>query len=988
MKKVLYVILGIFAFLLLAAFLIPILFKDKIKAKVDAELAKSINAKVFYEPDNFNLSFFRHFPNLTVSMDEFGIVNNAPFKGDTLTSIKSFSVAVNLMSVISGDKIKINSIILDKPRIFIKVLPNGIANYDIAIADTAAVEEETGEKSEFALSIDSWKITDGYVVYDDKSSKTYAEIVDLDHSGSGDFTQDIFDLSTKTQVEALTVNYDGIDYFDKNKLDADLTLEMDMPKSRYTFKDNNIKLNDFAFGFDGFFAMPDTTSYQMDLKFDSKDNEFKNILSLIPAVFTNDYKDLKTEGKLSFDGFAKGTYSEKQMPAFNLKLKVDNAMMKYPDLPTSVNNINIDMEVDNKDGVIDNTVVNIKSFNMDMGKNPIKGRLLLKGLNEYDIDANVLAKINLAELSQMFPIEGLSMKGMYNLDLKAKGVYKDSTRIPAIDAKMSLLNGYLKSKDFPIPLEQVNFNSAIYNTSGRMEDTKISVESFSMLLENEKLEAKAFVENLNNYTWDVWLKGNLDLEKLTKVYPIEGMKLSGKLFANIETKGKMSDLDAGRYDLMPTSGTMSVNNFKYESKDMPQGLSITSANLTFNPEKMVLNNFNGFAGKSDISLKGSVSNYIAYVVKPNATIKGQLDFSSNKFDVNEWMTDDSTAPADTASEPMSVFVVPKNIDFILSTAINNVLYDNLTLTNMKGNIIVRDGTLRMDDLGFNTLGGRMTMNGIYDSRDSINPSYDLKLVIENMGIKQAYQSFNTVQAMAPVAKNIDGNFSTDFALNGKLGQDMMPLYPTLYGKGIINVANAAVQNLDLVNKVNAVSKLTKGSNEIKINDLKINAEIKDGRVYFQPFDLTAGGQKMNIGGSQGVDGTLNYDIKSDVPSGAAGKAVGGLITQATGQKVDIPKTIKMAFKVVGTYDNPKISLLSSSNDQSSATASASQAVKTEVKEAAKEEVKQKSQEVKQEVTKEVDQVLKQDNPEEMKKEAEKAADRLKDKFGLPKKKKE
>jgi hypothetical protein len=175
---------------------------------------------------------------------------------------------------------------------------------------------------------------------------------------------------------------------------------------------------------------------------------------------------------------------------------------------------------------------------------------------------------------------------------------------------------------------------------------------------------------------------------------------------------------------------------------------------------------------------------------------------------------------------------------------------------------------------------------------------------------------------------------------------------------------------------------------VKLRDLKINAEIKDGRVYFQPFDLTAGGQKLNIGGSQGIDGTLNYDIKSDVPSGDAGKAVGGLITQATGQKVDIPKTIKMNFKVVGTYDNPKISLLSSSKDQSSATASASQAVKTEIKEAAKEEVKQKSQEVKQEVTKEVDQVLKQDNPDEMKKEAEKAADRLKDKFGLPKKKKE
>ncbi|HYG40527.1 MAG TPA: AsmA-like C-terminal region-containing protein [Cytophagales bacterium] len=986
MKKVIYIVLGIFAFLLIAAFLIPIFFKDQIKAKVDAELAKSVNAQIFYEADKFNLSLFRHFPNLTVSMEEFGIVNNAPFKGDTLTSINSFEIAVNLMSVISGDKIKINSVTLDEPRIFIKVLPNGIANYDIAIEDTTAMEDTTSEESEFALSVEGWEINNGYVVYDDRSSKTYAEIVDLDHSGSGDFTQDIFDLSTKTQVKALTVNYDGIDYFSKNQLDADITLNMDMPKSKYTFKDNNIKLNDFEFGFDGYLAMPDTSSYEMDLKFGAKKNEFKNILSLVPGVFLQGYEDLTTKGNLTFNGFAKGVYSDSKMPAFNLKLKVDDAMMKYADLPTSIDNINIDMEVDNKSGNLDNTVVNIKTFNMDMGKNPVKGRFLLKGLNEYDIDANIIAKINLADLSNMFPIEGLALKGLYDLDLKAKGVYKDSTQIPTIDARMSLTNGYVKSKDFPIPLEQVNFNSVVYNTTGRMEDTKVSVENFSMMLENEKLEAKAFVENLNDYTWDVWIKGGLDLEKLMKVYPIEGMTLTGKIYANITTKGKMSALDAGRYDQMPTSGTMSVKNFKYVSTDLPQGVSITDANLAFNPQSMVLNNFEGFAGKSDISLKGNVSNYIAYIVKPDAVIKGSLNFNSNKFNVNEWMTDEETVDADTASEPMSVFVVPKNIDFRLATSINQVLYDNLTLSDMKGNIIVKDGVLRLDNLAFNTLGGRMVMNGTYDSRDSLNPSYDFKLDIEKMQIKQAYQSFNTVQALAPAAKNVDGNFSTDFAIAGKLGQDMMPVYPSIYGKGIINLEEAKLQNLDLLTKINAVSKLTKGSGQIDISDVKIKAEIKDGRVHFEPFELKAGTQKMIIGGSQGIDGTLNYNISSDVPSGAAGKAVGGLITQATGQKVDIPETIKLNFKVLGTYEDPKISLLSSNKEQS-ATASTQEAVKTEVKEAVKEEVKTQTQEAKKEVTKEVEQVLKQDSPEEMQKEAEKAADRLKDKFGLPKKKK-
>jgi hypothetical protein len=41
--------------LLAAAFILPIVFKDDIKAAIDKELAKSVNADVIYEADNFSL---------------------------------------------------------------------------------------------------------------------------------------------------------------------------------------------------------------------------------------------------------------------------------------------------------------------------------------------------------------------------------------------------------------------------------------------------------------------------------------------------------------------------------------------------------------------------------------------------------------------------------------------------------------------------------------------------------------------------------------------------------------------------------------------------------------------------------------------------------------------------------------------------------------------------------------------------------------------
>ncbi|MCH8317792.1 MAG: AsmA family protein, partial [Bacteroidetes bacterium] len=430
MKKILLILLGIIIVLFAIVITIPIIYKDEIKAKIDEELAKSINAQVYFEKNKFGISLLTNFPNLALKLGDFGIVGKDAFEGDTLTSIKSFRVVVDLMSVISGDQIKINGIYLINPRIFATVLEDSTASWDIFIAG----EEEPGEKeeeepSDFSIKIKKWEIKNGYIVFDDRTAPMYAEIVNLNHTGSGDFTQDILDLVTNTKIDALTLELGGVKYFNKNTLDIDFIINMDMPNSKYIFKENKIKINDFSFGFDGFIAMNEE-DINMDITFKTKETRFKNILSLVPGVFLEGFEDLKTSGSLAFNGFAKGTYNENSLPAFGFKLIVNDGMLQYPDLPTAINNITLDMYVDNKDGILDNTVINIKKFHIDMGNNPIDAKILVEGLTDYKIDADVLAKINLAELTKMIPMEGLTLKGLFSLDIKAKGIYSE-TQMPS-----------------------------------------------------------------------------------------------------------------------------------------------------------------------------------------------------------------------------------------------------------------------------------------------------------------------------------------------------------------------------------------------------------------------------------------------------------------------------------------------------------------------------------------------------------------------------
>ncbi|MDQ3048503.1 MAG: hypothetical protein M3R27_13225, partial [Bacteroidota bacterium] len=161
----------------------------------------------------------------------------------------------------------------------------------------------------------------------------------------------------------------------------------------------------------------------MDLKFKANETEFKNILSLVPGVYTADFKNVKTSGSLSLDGFAKGIYNETKMPAFGGRLLIKDAMFQYPSLPKAATNIQVDLLVDNKTGDPDATIIDLNKFHVELGGNPIDAVMHVSTpVSDANIDAKVLAKINLATMKDIIPMEkGDDLNGMITADVKMKG---------------------------------------------------------------------------------------------------------------------------------------------------------------------------------------------------------------------------------------------------------------------------------------------------------------------------------------------------------------------------------------------------------------------------------------------------------------------------------------------------------------------------------------------------------------------------------------
>ena len=147
--------------------------------------------------------------------------------------------------------------------------------------------------------------------------------------------------------------------------------------------------------------------------------------------------------------------------------------------------------------------------------------------------------------------------------------------------------------------------------------------------------------------------------------------------ADIQTKGKYSDLEAEKYDRLPTSGTASLTDFKYTANDLPYAVTLSQASMVFDPKKIDLQKMEGKIGKSDFRVNGSVVNYLGYVFGQNQPIKGNVNFTSNLLDLNEFMTDTEAAAETTDTASYGVIHVPSNIDFVLKSTIKTGQDDGL-----------------------------------------------------------------------------------------------------------------------------------------------------------------------------------------------------------------------------------------------------------------------------------------------------------------------
>ena len=622
--------------LILAMILIPYFFKDELKEMVIAEANKSLNAEV--ELGDFDLTWFSTFPNLTVQLIDTKITGKGDFGGVELIYAKKIKAQVKLWDVISGDQIAIRNIELVEPRIDVRILKDGRANYDIVKLDSLLTPDEVEESSSFKMSLQGYSVTDGYIRYDDRAGDMFAEIVKLNHNGKGDMTADIIDFETSTQMDELTYSMSGIPYLTKVKTDADIDFLMVFTEktSKYTLKDNTFNLNNLKFALNGFYEMLDGYD-NMDLKLDASKATFKDFLSLIPTFYQSGYESIVTKGNLAMNGFVKGKMDDYNVPGWDFNLSVDNAQIKYPDVPGSINNIFLKASSKFVGGTNMNLMtVDVPKFHADFVGNVIDANLKLSNIEKDPLmDTRIMAKVDLATLKQVIPMaEGESYKGKLDADVSLKGYLSaiDNEDYDAFNATGS------------IELSNMNYTSADLTAAVDIKTMMLRFNPKNLTLEN--LEAKMgksdfkMMGTIDNYLAymlrDELLKGdfnfsssNLDLDEFMGKTPASDGMGAGEE-AQSEPILIPDNLD---FNINTNIANMSYDGMTYKN---------VSGGVRMKDEEAILDNVTLNTLGGTVGLKGNYNS-----ANPNQP-KLDFGFSLKEIDIQQlaanFITIDKLAP--------------------------------------------------------------------------------------------------------------------------------------------------------------------------------------------------------------------------------------------------------------------------------------------------------------------------------------------------------
>ncbi len=868
----------------LLMFLFPILFPGLVTKEIKNFTEQNLESKIEFK--DADLSFFKHFPNLTFTLYNFSITGSKPFDNDTLAKGKELSLGINLASL-GGKSLEVNKLFFDESTFKILGDKEGKTNYDIYKSSETATEITDAPPSETHLKITGITITRSRIEYRDDSFPMSFEIGNLEYLGNGQFDNNVFRLESGIFAENVSFTYDGTTYLTEKDVKGRMVTGINIETFQFDLIKNELLINSLPINFNGTMSLLDN-GYDIDFHMNSENTDFSNLFSVMPPEYNNWFSSTKFGGKVSLniDMTGSSRISPIQEPDFRLSTEIIEGTIQHKDATAPLENINMKASILLPQLNTDSLLVNVDPLSFKLHGENTSFQLETKGLTIPEINLSMESKINLDLLSQAIGLDSLKLGGELWMTAKVNGIYDAEKQIiPLIDSKIKLQNGLIQTAFHPKALEKIEIDALIQSTGSSINDLAIIFQPVSFIFDQESFAVSTSLKNFDDLQYDLEANGTLNLGNLYQLFAIENYSVSGWLKAQLSLHGKQSDAEQGKYQNLNNSGTLELQKFSMISSDYPFPFLIPAAFLKIENDKAWLSGTSLDYDNNHIELSGYMQDFIGYSLL-NKVLKGNLLIKSQRLEMEDFMTSTNSEIDTTTVASTGVVLLPTDFDLSINADIQEIEYNKTIVNDLKGTIKLKEGKMELDKTQFNIAGAAIAMNASYLPVDSLKANFTFSVKADSFDVKRAYNEIPIFRELATSAGNTEGLISMEYAISGRLNEKMDAIYPSLKGKGFIKLENVKVRGLKLFN---AVGKAV-GKDSIRDPDLKavmINSSIANNIITIEETKMKFFGFRPTFYGQTSFDGKLNLHLRLGLPPL-------GL--------VGIPMTI------TGTSDNPVVKM--------------------------------------------------------------------------------
>ena len=574
-----------------------------------------------------------------------------------------------------------------------------------------------------------------------------------------------------------------------------------------------------------------------------------------------------------------------------------------------------------------------EDYNLHINDIPLlcEGSIAMKEGGAMGLDLHIgSGKTSFASLLGMVPsvylsmLDGFKMSGTFEMDGTIKGTYSANT-MPAIDLFLSAQDGEVKYPSLPKSISDIFIDIKVKSPqSSSLNAMVVDMSRCEMNVAGAPIKASAYLATLMSDPYvKASLVGDLDIATLKDVLPMRKEDaLQGRVNANVKIEGNVSSLEKGRYDLFHADGSINIGGLLLSVKEMGSAVEIPKAQLVFAPVALELRSFDVKMGDSDLSMVGDLRNYLGYFLK-DQTMKGSLKITSSYIDIASLMpkseeTVDAADIDDTGKESVEQtesISVPARIDFDTRVEIKEVVYDDIKLNNISGNLGIKNEKAYLKGIRTDVAKGRASLQGTYDTSGDGDAQMDMVFDIKDVDIPSVVAMFESVKKMAPIAEDLTGSVSGHIELSTPINGNMEPVYVAMNSKGTITTSELRLMEnkmLKVVGKALGVKALEKDS---RITDLNMSYTITDGRLTIAPTTFNIAGINAKLSGDMTMgDFQMNMITDMVIPRAMLSDDVNKTIDDAVnalssvGVSTSMEENIKIAGVVTGPATSPKYSV--------------------------------------------------------------------------------